>query len=171
MSESNSNLIRCQNHHLFSRRRHGTKCPYCGLETVTYEMEDIKKRTDESGSIHPLSADEKVCAWLVCTEGIRAGKSYEIRNGSNSIGRGYDMDIQIWGDKEIEVNCHAIIVYDKKTKQSKLFPGTGKGLVYYKGDTVYSSINLTAYDEIEIGNSKFLFIPFTGKKFNWEETE
>lgn len=171
MSESNSNLIRCQNHHLFSRRRHGTKCPYCGLETVTYEMEDIKKRTDESGSIHPLSADEKVCAWLVCTEGIRAGKSYEIRNGSNSIGRGYDMDIQILGDKEIEVNYHAIIVYDKKTKQSKLFPGTGKGLVYYKGDTVYSSINLTAYDEIEIGNSKFLFIPFTGKKFNWEETE
>lgn len=81
------------------------------------------------------------------------------------------MDIQILGDKEIEVNCHAIIVYDKKTKQSKLFPGTGKGLVYYKGDTVYSSINLTAYDEIEIGNSKFLFIPFTGKKFNWEETE
>lgn len=32
-----SNLIRCQNGHLFSARRYGTVCPYCNVETATKE--------------------------------------------------------------------------------------------------------------------------------------
>ena len=71
MSESNSNLIRCQNHHLFSRRRHGTKCPYCGLETVTYEMEDIKKRVE--AFIHSVQTKK-------CVHGSYARKESGLEN-------------------------------------------------------------------------------------------
>lgn len=76
-----------------------------------------------------------------------------------------------WEIRKLRLIAMQSLYMTKRQNKVSWFPGTGKGLVYYKGDTVYSSINLTAYDEIEIGNSKFLFIPFTGKKFNWEETE
>ena len=36
----NSNLIRCQNGHMFSARRYGTVCPYCNIETATKEKEE-----------------------------------------------------------------------------------------------------------------------------------
>lgn len=35
-----SNLIRCQNGHMFSSRRYGTICPYCNMETATREKKD-----------------------------------------------------------------------------------------------------------------------------------
>ena len=35
-----SNLIRCQNGHMFSSRRYGTICPYCNIETATREKKD-----------------------------------------------------------------------------------------------------------------------------------
>lgn len=35
-----SNLTRCQNGHLFSKRRYGTVCPYCNIETATKEKQE-----------------------------------------------------------------------------------------------------------------------------------
>lgn len=163
------NLARCQNNHLFSTRRHGSVCPYCKIETTSPEQEDIEKRRNKDGSIRLLHPDEKVCGWLVCTEGIQSGRSYELKNGINNIGRGFDMDIQILGDNRIASGCHAVIAYDKRIKKSRLIPGKGSDLVYHKGAAVYEPKDLSAYDEIEIGNSRFLFIPFTGKKFSWKE--
>lgn len=32
-----SNLVRCQNGHMFSKKRYGTVCPYCNVETATKE--------------------------------------------------------------------------------------------------------------------------------------
>ena len=43
-----SNLIRCQNGHMFSSRRYGTICPYCNIETATRE----KKDTGQIGRAH-----------------------------------------------------------------------------------------------------------------------
>ena len=36
-----SNLLRCQNGHLFSSRRYGTVCPYCNIETATEEKQGM----------------------------------------------------------------------------------------------------------------------------------
>jgi len=156
-----NHLVRCQNNHLFSTRLYGNKCPFCNIKVTSKEQEEE--------SIRPLDPDEKVCGWLVCIEGVQSGRSYEIKSGKNFIGRGSDMDIRILGDSRIDISGHAIIVYDKKTKRSKLVSGLGNGLVYHMGEAVYESKDLSAYDEIEMGNSKFLFIPFTGKKFSWKE--
>ncbi len=164
-----NHLVRCQNNHLFSTRLYGNKCPFCNIKITSQEQKELRKRMNKDGSINPLSPEERVCGWLVCIEGIQAGKSYEIKSGKNFIGRGFDMDIQILGDIQIGISNHAMIVYDKKTKKSKLFAGSGNDLIYHKGEAVYESKELSAYDEIEMGNSRFLFIPFTGKKFNWKE--
>lgn len=164
-----SNLTRCQNGHMFSVRLGGTICPYCGIETVTEEKEDVKRRTGKDGKLEPLKPDEKVCGWLVCVEGIRAGMSYAIRNGKNFIGRGDNMDIQIMGDDKIDLEKHAIIIYDKKMKLFTLLSGQGSGMTYYENAAVYEPTGISSYDKIELGDSLFLFVEFVGDQFNWEE--
>ncbi len=43
------------------------------------------------------------------------------------------------------------------------------GLLYHNDAAVYSPSVLGAYDVIELGESKFAFVPFCGENFMWEE--
>ena len=38
-----SNLIHCQNGHVFSKKRYGTVCPYCNMETDTKEKRETQR--------------------------------------------------------------------------------------------------------------------------------
>lgn len=165
------NLIRCQNGHLFSSRRYGTVCPYCNIETNTKEKQEAEKagRTDVEIEEALFKENiEPVCGWMVCIDGPRQGKDYKIKNGKNFIGRADDMDIQILGDEHISRRNHGIIVFDKKKMETVLLPGDANGIVYLNDDAVYVPTVLSPYDVIELGHSKFIFIPFCGEHFMWE---
>ncbi len=164
------NLIRCQNGHLFSARRYGTVCPYCNIETATKEKQEVGNHGEEELE-HLLLAQEisPVCGWIVCISGARQGKGYEIKSGKNFIGRADDMDIQILGDSKISRRNHGIIVFDPKKKETVLLPGDSNGIVYHNDAAVYVPTVLSAYDVIEMGESKFVFIPFCGENFMWED--
>ena len=112
---------------------------------------------------------QPVCGWLVCIEGARVGKDYKIKNGKNFVGRGDDMDIQILGDNEISRRNHTIIVYDAKKKNTVILPGDAVGIAYLNQEAVYVPTELTPYDTIELGNSKFVFVPFCGEHFGWND--
>jgi len=109
-----------------------------------------------------------VCGWLVCITGARVGMDYKIHSGKNFIGRGDDMDVQILGDNEINRRNHAIIVYDPKNRNTMLLPGDSEGLVYLGEDAVYVPTEVKPYDTIELGRSRFLFIPLCGENFEWK---
>jgi len=94
---------------------------------------------------------------------------YKIHTGKNFIGRGDDMDIQLLGDNTVSRRNHAILVYDPKKRNAVLLPGESSGLAYLNGDAVYVPQELVAYDIIELGKSKFLFIPFCGEHFEWKD--
>ena len=167
-----SNMIRCQNGHLFSSRRYGTVCPYCNIETATPERQETihGARTEEEIEEKLfLEEIEPVCGWIVCISGARQGKDYKIKTGKNFIGRADDMDIQILGDNAISRRNHGIVVFDPKKKQTVLLPGDSNGIVYLNDDAVYTPQVLNPYDIIELGKSKFLFIPFCGEHFMWED--
>lgn len=69
-----SNLTRCQNGHLFSKRRYGTVCPYCNIETATKEKQETG-RTEVEIEEDLFREDVKpVCGWIVCIDGPRQGK-------------------------------------------------------------------------------------------------
>lgn len=165
-----SNLIRCQNGHLFSGRRYGTVCPYCNIETATKEKRETGVQ-EEDGLEEMLLFQETapVCGWIVCISGARQGKGYEVKSGKNFIGRADDMDIQILGDSKISRRNHGVIVFDPKKKETVLLPGDSNGLVYHNEAAVYTPTVLSAYDVIEMGESKFVFVPFCGENFMWEE--
>ncbi len=163
-----SNLIRCQNGHMFSSRRYGTVCPYCNIETATREKQETGKTEIEVEEALFLQEENPVCGWLVCVEGPRRGKDYKVMAGKNFVGRADDMDIQILGDNKISRRNHCVIVYDTKQNKTVILPGDSNGIVYLDKDAVYVPTDLKAYDVIEMGESKFLFIPFCGEHFRWE---
>ena len=163
------NLIRCQNGHLFSGRRHGTVCPYCNIETATREKKSVEKTQEEIEDILFLEEEHPVCGWIVCIKGARRGKDYRIMAGKNFVGRADDMDIQILGDNKISRRNHGVIVFDPKKKETVLLPGDSNGIVYLNDNAVYTPEVLKIYDTIEMGESIFVFIPFCGESFMWEQ--
>ena len=164
-------LIRCQNGHLFSSRRYGTVCPYCNMETNTQEKRETGvKEPEDVEELLLMNKIQPVCGWIVCIEGPRQGKDYKIHAGKNFVGRADDMDIQILGDNKISRRNHAILVYDPKKHETVLLPGDSNGIVYHNDNAVYVPVVLSVYDVIEIGDSKFLFVPFCGEHFRWEES-
>ncbi|MNH47889.1 hypothetical protein D3C79_1113600 [compost metagenome] len=50
-----------------------------------------------------------------------------------------------------------------------MLPGDASGLAYHNNEAVYSPVELTAYDVIQLGHSKFIFIPLCGAHFEWED--
>ena len=58
---------------------------------------------------------------------------------------------------------------DPKKKETVLLPGDSNGIVYLNDNAVYTPEVLKIYDTIEMGESIFVFIPFCGESFMWEQ--
>lgn len=163
-----SNLIRCQNGHMFSSRRYGTICPYCNIETATREKKETGESEISAEEALFLTEEHPVCGWIVCVAGPRRGKDYKIMEGKNFVGRADDMDIQILGDNKISRRNHCIIVYDEKQSQTMILPGDSNGMVYLNEKAVFVPTPLSKFDVIELGDSKFAYVPFCGEDFKWK---
>ena len=114
---------------------------------------------------------DPVVGWLACVEGPSRGKSYTIRSGANSIGRSERMDIVITGDLKISGENHAKISYSDKHNRFNLLPGEGRNIVYLNDEEVFTPMPLHAYDLIDFGETKLLFVPLCGERFTWKTEE
>ena len=114
---------------------------------------------------------DPVVGWLACVAGPSRGKSYTIRGGVNSIGRSERMDIVITGDLKISSENHAKISYSDKHNRFNLLPGEGRNIVYLNDEEVFTPMPLNAYDLIDFGETKLLFIPLCGERFTWKTEE
>ncbi|AZK48615.1 FHA domain-containing protein [Paenibacillus lentus] len=170
-------LTRCLNGHMFSTRKHGNTCPYCNttLEQPSRNesrrpqvAEDMEEKTmpylGETTGIQPVTG------WLVCVEGPQMGQDYRILAEKNFIGRAEEMQIRIIGDNAVSRRNHAVIVYDPKKRNFYLLPGDASGLAYHNNEAVYTPAELNAYDLIQLGRSKFVFVPLCGPHFEWDNS-
>ncbi len=169
-------LMRCPEGHLFSPRRYGNICPYCNKTVALINEKSIAE--DPEGAydsktpyLGDLEVMDPVTGWLVCIEGPSKGRDYKIMTEKNFLGRGETMDIQILGDNHIAKKNHAVFVYDPKKRKTLILPGDSQGLVYVNDEAVYTPQELSAYDTIELGKSKFIFIPLCGENFEWSELD
>ncbi|MDT8979302.1 FHA domain-containing protein [Paenibacillaceae sp. P-4] len=166
-------LTRCANGHMFSTRKHGSICPYCSISVEQPQNVDAKRppHVEDNEKTMPYLGEttgiEPVTGWLVCIEGPQLGQDYRIMAEKNFIGRAEEMHIRILGDNAISRRNHAVIVYDPKKRNFYLLPGDASGLAYHNEEAVYSPVELAAYDVIQLGRSKFIFIPLCGIHFEW----
>ena len=138
------------------------------------KKEEPKEDEDTGKTVAVLRKNlsiDPIAGWLVCIEGSDKGKDYRIMAKNNSIGRSEKMDICIKGDATISRENHARIAYDLKHNAFHLIPADSTNGIYVNGEPVYVPTVLNAFDELEFGESKFMFVPFCSDKFQWQKEE
>lgn len=113
---------------------------------------------------------EPVVGWLVAIDGKLKGKDFSIKGASATIGRGESNKIRITEDNGVsrEVNC--TIRYDYRRMRYRIVPNTViTNPVRLNDEEIDVPQELRAYDRIEIGNTKFVFVPLCGQQFGWGE--
>ena len=109
-----------------------------------------------------------VVGWLVCIEGKNKGCDYRICAEDNSIGRIPSMNIAIVDDETVSRENHATIFYEAQENAFYFAQGRGaSSMVRVNGKPTLSTIQLAAYDQIEIGETKLVFVPLCGEDFDW----
>lgn len=120
------------------------------------------------GTLEKIMHIDPVVGWIVCIEGSEKGRDFQIKARSNTIGRSEDMDICLRGDTTIFRKNHARLSYDVKHNDFYIIPAENANNIYLNDQPVYTPAKLSSYDLIELGESKFLFVPFCNDKFKWE---
>lgn len=110
-----------------------------------------------------------VVGWLVCVDGPAKGRDYRIHTQKNWIGRATHMDICISGDNCISAEEDAFIAYEPKKKFFHFVPGKGRNLMYLNDDVLLTPVQLNPYDILTIGQTKLMFVPLCGERFNWDD--
>ena len=159
-----SNIMDCPYGHRFSKTRYGTICPHCGFDLDTPEKVYVNLRKECGLS---LKEERPVCAWLVCIEGKRQGKAYNITAGKNYIGQNDTMNIQVLGDEDIRDKNHAVIAYDTRNLQGTLLGEESMGFVRLNESATYTSKDLKEGDILEVGKSKFFYFDFAKEYHQW----
>ncbi|MCD8006364.1 MAG: FHA domain-containing protein [Oscillospiraceae bacterium] len=116
------------------------------------------------------SVIDPVCGWLVCIDGPEKGTDFRIHAGYNYIGREIG-DIHISNDLQISREKHAMIAYSARSNTFVFGPSDGRNIVYLNNEEVYNATKIKAYDIIEVGTTKLLFVPLCSEHFSWKQGE
>ncbi len=110
-------------------------------------LDDISTQINRDSS-------NQVIGKLTVVEGPGAGNSVKIFTGTNQIGRGDDMRVQInFGDDTISRQQHAVLTYDAKNLEVRLYDGGKPGGVWVNGTRVTSDQVVKYGDLVKIGET------------------
>lgn len=135
-------------------------------ESYRKKQEEENKTVGVFKSQHDL---EPVVGWLACIEGADKGKSYQLYAKINTIGRAAENDVCIQGDATISRKNHARLAYDPKHNNFRLIPEESTNNIYLNDEPIYTPALLSAYDIIEFGQSRLIFVPLCCDRFRWEQ--
>ena len=112
---------------------------------------------------------EPVVGWLVCVEGPEVGKDYRLFGRINSIGRAEGNDVVLAQEHTVSQKNHVRLAYDAKHNNFQLIPGEGTNVTYLNDEPLYVPQKLNAYDVLEMGDTKLIFVPLCSERFHWPE--
>ena len=134
------------------------------FSTVTSGGDASKE--SQSSSNRPV---DPVVGWLICIRGEHFGESFNIGAGMNSIGRNETNRIVLNRDQFVSREKHAFITYEPKHRKFYVKPGDSSGLTYLNDQYITETKPIAERDIIELGKSKFIFIPLCCDSFTWED--
>ena len=110
---------------------------------------------------------EPVVGWLVCVEGPEVGKDYHLYGRINTIGRAEDNDVVLAQEHTVSQKNHVRLAYDAKHNNYQLIPGDGSNVTYLNDEPLYVPQRLNAYEVLEMGETKLIFVPLCNDRFRW----
>ena len=137
--------------------------PITPIQKSKQSLDNLKKI-----SAYAKNECEPVTGWLVVIDGNHYGESFPLKTGQNFIGRDYDMDVALEREPSVSKQKHAIVIFEPKKRMFWLQSGGSSGLTYCNEEIVFAPMQLNAYDSIQVGEVKMLFVPFCNEKFHWE---
>lgn len=133
--------------------------------TVAYNAKEEADDQLTVGMFNTDTAGSPVSGWIVCIEGDEKGKSFEIRQGVNFVGRNSNMDISFLGEPSITRDKHFSLVFEPNKAETFLKPENG---AVYLGDEYVDGVKLLKENDIiSAGNLKFIFIPYCNGERKW----
>ncbi|MBM3812645.1 MAG: FHA domain-containing protein [Acidimicrobiia bacterium] len=175
-----SSMTRCAEGHYFDTGKH-VSCPWCEkgegapdgktrkLEPSPAPAPPEPRRESSAGATRRLdqtpTGTRPVVGWLVCVEGPDKGRDFRLHPEKNFLGRDSSMDVCLSQDAAISRHRHATVIYDPKKKDFWLQPGDAEGLVYLNGNLVNTPTQVSAYELVELGNSKLVLVPFDNERY------
>ena len=178
-------MKQCDNGHFYDESRFGS-CPYCQEsanvgstvaassigKTVAAVPGGATPEVDRGKTVAVMQKKigiDPAVGFLVCISGPHRGADYKLVAGRNFIGRVAAMDVSLADDDTVSRESHALVTYDSKHNRFSLSPGQGRGITYCNDEQVEMVHPLNAYDIIEVGKSRLLFLPLCGDQFQWNE--
>jgi len=113
----------------------------------------------------------KPVGWLVCIEGADYGKSFPLKAGTNTLGRAWDMDIAITGDRAISRNSHALVIYEESERSFLAQTGSAMKPVYVNDEIALLPMQMKARDLLCVGDTVLMLIPCCDESFSWDALE
>ncbi|MFI3172707.1 MAG: FHA domain-containing protein [Eubacteriales bacterium] len=179
-------VVKCEKGHFYDNSKFDT-CPHCEnpmekRRTISDEFTQYMPKPssvigmklpgaddgDEKtvGIFRAESGIEPVVAWLVCVQGVERGRAYLLYAGRNFVGRSVKSDVCIADDREVSGEDHCSIVFEPRRIVYMIARGNGES-VLIDGKPLQDSCMLQGEEEIQIGSSRFIFIPYCKEGRTW----
>ena len=112
---------------------------------------------------------EPVVGWLVCIQGESQGKSFELYEGKNSIGRMRANKVCLADENSVSREEHASVIFDARNTVFYIHQGKSDKITYLNNNPVFMPQQLNRFDKIQLGDCELLFIPLCSDGFKWED--
>lgn len=174
-------VAKCDKGHFYDDTKYQS-CPHCAsgvpanppvgeirIETGGPQLRQGARQDNEGVTValRKQRGVDPVAGWLVCVEGPERGRDYRVFTGRNFVGRAPKSSICIADDPEISREDHCSVIFEPLKCQFLLAPGSGTN-TYINGKRLDIATLLQSDDEIRIGGSMFVFVPYCKEGRKWE---
>lgn len=114
-------------------------------------------------------SEEPVVGWLICIQGESQGKSFELHDGKNSIGRMRTNKVCLVDENSVSREEHAFVMFDARNTVFYIMQGNSDKITYLNNSPVFTAQPLQELDKIQLGECELLFVPLCSERFKWED--
>ena len=119
-------------------------------------------------STESKAMQDPTVGWLVVTDGPGKGEVLSIGYGQNSVGRSGARINLNFGDTEISRESHITVIFDPKSRNFFIAPGTGKSLGYVEDSPILTPSIMKDRSIIKLGATTLRFVALCDDNFGWD---
>lgn len=144
--------------------------PVGNLQTADAGTKTVILGTGATGV--PAAEVLPVVGWLVIIDGPGRGRDFRLVQGENRIGRQAGLEVCLdfgdGADAAVSREPHACVVFDHHVQEFFIERGSSRNLPLLNGSSIRGEPTLQAYDVIQVGATRLLFVPLCHAGRHWD---